>query len=124
MKAVPDVLAICLMIMILSLSFACTGINTASTGSGISAAQATAGVEYLESTVAALQKALDAAKATGDPTKVAQAQSVLDNAKNAAATFKASIPADQGSYNIARSLITTAVSVLGPIALQALVAGS
>jgi hypothetical protein len=112
------------MAMILSLSFACTSINTASTGSGISAAQATAGVEYLESTVAVLQKALDAAKITGDPAKVSQAQSVLDNAKNAAATFKASIPADQGSYDTARSMITTAVSVLGPIALQALVSGS
>ena len=124
MKAVPGVLAACSMAMVLSLSLACTNINTTPTGSGISAAQATAGVEYLESTVTVLQKALDAAKATGDPTKVAQAQSVLDNAKNAAATFKASIPADQGSYDIARSLITTAVSVLGPVALQALVSGS
>lgn len=124
MKNVPYALSICLMAMVLSLVFACTGINTASTGSGISAAQATAGAEYLESTVTVLQKALDAAKATGDPAKVAQAQSVLDNAKNAAATFKASIPADQGDYNIARSLITTAVGVLGPIALQALVSGS
>lgn len=124
MKAVPGILVACLMVMILSLSFACTGINTASTGPSISAAQATAGVEYLESTVTVLQKALDAAKITGDPAKVSQAQSVLDNAKNAAATFKASIPADQGDYNTARSLITTAVSVLGPIALQALVSGS
>ena len=124
MKVVPGILASCLMVMVLSLSFACTGKSITGGGSGISAAQATAGVEYLESTVAVLQKALDAAKVTGDPAKVAQAQSVLDNAKNAAATFKASIPADQGSYDIARSLITTAVSILGPIALQALVAGS
>ena len=124
MKVVPGILAACLMVMILSLSFACIGKSIAPAGSSISAAQATAGAEYLESTITVLQKALDAAKATGDPAKVAQAQSVLDNAKNAAVTFKASIPADQGDYNIARSLITTAVGVLGPIALQALVSGS
>jgi len=94
-------------------------------GSTITLAQAQAGVDYLESSVTTLQKALEDAKATGDPDKIATAQSVLDKAQAAAAAFKASLPnASQDSWDVARSLITTAVSVLGPIALQALVSGS
>lgn len=96
-------------------------VNTDGSGAGISGAQAAAGVEYLETSIVALQKALDAAKETGDPGKVATAQSVLDQAKATAEVFKATIPASQDQWDVARSVLTTAVSVLGPIALEALV---
>jgi hypothetical protein len=99
----------------------CAG--TSGGGQAITVEQAKAGSAYLESSVATLQKALDDAKAGGDPAKVATAQAVLDQAKSAAAAFAASLPqGDQVEWDAARSLITTAVSVLGPLALGALVA--
>lgn len=108
------------LILALALS-GCAGASTSSS-TAITAEQAKAGVEYLESSVATLQAALDAAKATGDPSKVATAQAVLDKAKAAAEAFKASATAPD--WDFARSLITTAVSVAAPIAMQALVSGS
>ncbi len=96
---------------------------TSGSGQGITVEQAKAGAAYLESSVAALQKALDEAKAGGDPAKVSTAQAVLDQAKSASAAFAASLPqGDQVEWDAARSLITTAVSVLGPLAVRAIVA--
>lgn len=95
---------------------------TPGSGQAITVEQAKAGAAYLESSVAALQKALEDAKAGGDPAKIATAQAVLDQAKSASAAFAASLPkGDQGEWDAARSLITTAVSVLAPLAVRAIV---
>lgn len=103
---------------------ACTSVNTASSP-GLTVEQAQAGAEYLKASITKLQEALDAAKATGDPAKVAAAQSVLDQAQKAAAAFESSLPSGkQEKWDAARSLLTTATGVLAPIAIQALVSGS
>jgi hypothetical protein len=99
----------------------CAGTSTSSS-IVITAEQAQAGALYLESSVTTLQTALDAAKATGDQAKVTTAQAVLDKAKAAAEAFKATTTTT--NWDFARSLITTAVSVAAPIAIQALVSGS
>jgi len=121
-KSVVSLLLVC--VLSVSVSAGLCGCATSSgSGSGISTAQAKAGVAYLQSSVSALQKALAEAKATGDPDKIATAQAVLDKATVAAEAFAASLPdASEDQWDVARSLISTAVSVLAPIALQALVA--
>jgi len=119
-KSIVSLLLVCV------LSAGLCGCATSSgsgSGSGITTAQAQAGVDYLQSSVTALQKALEDAKATGDPDKIATAESVLSKAKAAADAFAATLPdASQDQWDVARSCITTAVAVLGPMALQALVA--
>lgn len=90
---------------------------------GVTVEQASWGAEYLEKSVVRMRADLEAAKATGDPAKIATAESVLARAEAAAADFKASLPdTDQKDWSVARSLLTTAVSVVSPIVLQALVA--
>lgn len=90
---------------------------------GVTVEQASWGADYLEKSVVRLRADLEAAKATGDPAKIATAEAVLSRAEAAAAEFKASLPdTKQQDWSVARSLLTTAVSVVSPIVLQALVA--
>ena len=129
MKSLPTVLSASLVTLSLLLP-ACANLGAgtapAGSGTGISLAQAQAGAEYLQSSVASLQAALDAAKANGDPEKVKQAEAVLAQAKAATDAFKASIGtgAATDKWDVARSMLTTATAVLAPIAVQALVSGS
>lgn len=114
---------VCLLALSLGGAGACAPMNTTSS-SGLTVEQVKAGTDYLKASVIKLQGALDAAKVTGDPVKVASAQAVLDQAQKAAMAFESSLPADQEKWDAARSIITMAADILAPIAIQALVSGS
>lgn len=117
-----NIVVLALLAVYLSLP-GCSGLNSLSSSS-ITTEQAQAGAAYLQSSIESLQKALDAAKPTGDANKIATAQTVLDQANVAAKAFQNSIAssASQSKWDVARSILSTAVEVLGPIAVQALVA--
>lgn len=109
--------ALSVLALILSLALCLPGC------AGITVEQASWGAEYLEKSVVRMRADLEVARGTGDPAKIATAEAVLARAEAAAADFKASLPnTDQKDWSVARSLLTTAVSVVSPIVLQALVA--
>lgn len=111
----------CALVLVLVVALCgCTRVN--GVVSSVSLEQAQAGAAYLDSSIVSLQKALDEAKAGGDAAKIKQAQQVLDEATKASSVFKSTLA--QSDWDFARSIITTAVEVVAPIVVKALVSGS
>lgn len=115
------------------LALTITGCNSCApivgTGGQIDPAKIQAGIMYLESTEAAIESALAVAKVKY-PEKsaaiAAQAGPVMESLKVAIAAFKAAYAAQDmtkamNAWDVARPLITSAISVAAPYAIGALV---
>lgn len=85
------------------------------------------GAEYLDASLSAVSTALETAASTLPPEKQARltdAREALLTAKAAASTFKANMssPAQaDNAWTVARAALSTAISVAGPILIQAMV---
>lgn len=110
---------------------ACTSCapTTGTTGGQVDPAKIQAGIMYLETTEATIEGALAAAKVKY-PEKAAaidaQAGPVLSDLKVAIAAFKAAYASQDmtkamSAWDVARPLVTTAISVAAPYAIGALV---
>lgn len=115
--------------LIVFLAVSLVGCQPTITSGEVDVAKLQAGVTYLESTLASIETAVTVAKAAY-PEKAAvitaQVDPVVSNLRVAIATFKGAVAAQDTSkavtaWDVARPLVTTAISVAAPYAIGALV---